>query len=227
VAKVKNIESNPDSEFDLENIENREIIDTNLTATVTTTTVYLEEPIDPEDGECLFNSKVWVKGTPLHFIVDNDSQKNLISTKVIKQFGLSTTPDLQPYNIGWLHQGCYLCVIQQCHLSYGIHPFKDEVVCDISPLDVCDVVLGQPYMRKRHVVYDSRPHSAIITLGGHLYKIPEVFTINYPPKQNHKVISHTTKFILFTVCSKDAHKTTTTTTASKPSIQQKQIVEGT
>jgi hypothetical protein len=34
-----------------------------------------------------------------------------------------------------------LRVSQQCLLSYGIQPFKDEVLCDVSPLDVCDVLL--------------------------------------------------------------------------------------
>jgi hypothetical protein len=70
-----------------------------------TTTIQPEEPTDPEEGEHLFHSQMWVKGTPLHFIVDSGSQKNLISTEVIKQLGLSTTPHPQPYNIGWLHQG--------------------------------------------------------------------------------------------------------------------------
>jgi hypothetical protein len=77
-----------------------------------TTTIQPEELVDPEEGEHLFHSQMWVKGTPLHFIVDNDSQKNLISYKVVKQLGLSTTPHLQPYNIGWLHQGQDLCVSQ-------------------------------------------------------------------------------------------------------------------
>jgi hypothetical protein len=40
-------------------------------------------------------------------------------------------------------------------LSYGIKPFKDEVLCDVSPLDDCDVLLGQPYMWKCHVIYES------------------------------------------------------------------------
>jgi hypothetical protein len=223
VVEVKDTEPNPDSESDPENIENRQIIDADPTATVVTTTIQLEEPVDPEEGEHLFHSQMWVKGTPLHFIVDNDSQKNLISAKVVKQLGLSTTPHPQPYNIGWLHQGRDLHVSQQCRLSYGIHPFKDEVVCDISPLDVCDVVLGQPYMWKRHVVYESRPRSVIITLGGQLYRIPEVVPTTAPPKQHRKVISHTAKFILFTVCSKDVQKTTTTTAASTPSIQKNRL----
>jgi hypothetical protein len=106
-------------------------------------TIQPEEPTDPEEGEHLFHSQMWVKGTPLHFIVDSGSQKNLISAEVVKQLGLSTTPHPQPYRIGWLHQGRDLHVNQQCRLSYGIQPFKDEVLCDVAPPDVCDVLLGQ------------------------------------------------------------------------------------
>jgi hypothetical protein len=105
VAEIKDKELNLDSESDSENTVKRQIIDADPTAIVATATIQPEEPIDPEEGECLFHSQMWVKGTPLHFIVDSRSQKNLISVEVVKQLGLSTTPHLQPYNIGWLHQG--------------------------------------------------------------------------------------------------------------------------
>jgi hypothetical protein len=55
---------------------------------------------------------MWVKGTPLHFIVDSDSEKNLISAKVIKQLALLKMPHPQPYTIGWLRQGSDLHVSQ-------------------------------------------------------------------------------------------------------------------
>jgi hypothetical protein len=223
--KIKDKEPNPDSESDYENTGKGQIIDADPTAIVTTATIQPEEPTDPEEGECLFHSQMWVKGIPLHFIVDSGSQKNLISAEVVKQLGLSTTPHPQPYNIGWLRQGRDLRVSQQCRLSYGIQPFKDEVLCDVSPLDVCDVLLGQPYMWRRHVVYESRPHSVIVTLGGHLYRIPEVVPTIVPPKKCRKVVSHTAKFSFFTICSKGEQKDTATTTASPPtpSIQQKQV----
>jgi hypothetical protein len=90
----------PDSDSDSENNKRRQIIDAEPTATVVTTTIQPEEPEDPEEGECLFHSQMWVKGTPLHFIVDSGSQKNLISAEVIKQLDFLTTPHPQPYNIG-------------------------------------------------------------------------------------------------------------------------------
>jgi hypothetical protein len=67
-------------------------------------------------------------------------------------------------------------------LSYDIQPFKDEVLCDVAPLDVYDVLLGQPYMWKRHVVDESQPHSVIVSLGDHLYRILEVVSTTIPPK---------------------------------------------
>ena len=87
----------------------------------------------------------------------------------LKSSLLPTTPHPQPYSIGWLSQGRGIRITQQCLLQYGIKPFQDEVLCDVAPLEVCDVLLGQPYMLKRHAVYESRPRSVIVTLGGQLY----------------------------------------------------------
>jgi hypothetical protein len=225
VVEIKDKEPNTDSESDSKNTGKGQIIDVDPTAIVATTTIQPEEPTDPEEGERLFHSQMWVKGTSLHFIVDSRSQKNLVSAEVVKQLGFPTTPHPQPYNIGWLRQGRNLCFNQLCRLSYGIQPFKDEVLCDVSPLDVCDVLLGQPYMWRHRVVYESRPRSVIVTLGGHLYKMPEVVPTIVPPKKCRKVVSHTAKFSFFTICSKGEQRDTATTSAlpPAPSIQQKQV----
>jgi hypothetical protein len=78
-------------------------------------------------------------------------------------------------------------------------------------------------MWKHHVFYESRPRSVIVTLGGHLYRIPEVVPIIVPTKRCRKVFSHTSKFILFTICSEEKDTTITTTSSQDPSIQYKQI----
>ena len=127
----------------------------------------------------------------------------MISADAMKHLGFPTIAHPHPYTIGWLHQGRDLRVSHQCRLPYSIKPFMDEVLCDISPLDVCDVLLGQPYLWKRHVVYESRPHVVIVTLGNKLYKIPEV-----PPpaaislvttKQSSNIISQTRKFVFLMI----------------------------
>jgi hypothetical protein len=45
---------------------------------------------------------MWVKGTPLHFIIDSGIQKNLTSGEVVKRLALLKILHPQPYTIGWL-----------------------------------------------------------------------------------------------------------------------------
>jgi hypothetical protein len=111
-----------------------------------------------------------------------------------------------------------LRVSQQCLLTYDIKHFKDEVLCDVSPLEVCDVILGQPYLWKHHVVYESRPHSIIITLDRKLYRILEVVPYTaislISSKKCRKVISQTEKFVFFVIHAQSERKVATTSMAS-------------
>jgi hypothetical protein len=158
------------------------------------------------------------KCTPLHFIIDRHSQKNLISVEAIKWLGLPTMPHSQPYTIGWLCQGSDLCINQQCRLSYDIKPFKDKILCDVSHVEFCVVLLGQPYLWKCHVVYESRPRSVIITLNGKLYRIPKAV----PPssislistKQCRKIIYQMGKLVFFMILSQNKCKIIATSRVS-------------
>jgi hypothetical protein len=160
---------------------------------------------------------MWVKSTPLHFIVDSGSQNNLISADFVKRLALLTTLHPQPCTIGWLFQGSDLHVIQQCRLSYDIKPFKDEVLCDVATLEVCNVLLGQPYLWKFHDVYESRPRSVIITLNRKLYRIldavpPSVISL-ISAKQCRKVISQIGKFFFFVIRSQSERNIAATSRA--------------
>ena len=115
MAEFKSLESDPNSDSEPNAIvayNGRQIIDANPIATVATTQIQLEDPEESEAEEHLLHSHMWVKGMPLHFVVDNDSQKNLISVEFIKRLELPTTPHRQPYSIGWLSQGRGICITQ-------------------------------------------------------------------------------------------------------------------
>jgi hypothetical protein len=96
LVEIKEKKINLDLESDSENTGTRKIIDAYPTTTTAITTIQPGEPVDPEEGEHLFHSQMWVKGTLLHFIVDRGSQNNLISTEVAKLLGLLTKPNSKP-----------------------------------------------------------------------------------------------------------------------------------
>jgi hypothetical protein len=102
---MKASKSDADSESESNPESGKWIIDVEPSATIATTKVQPSEPKEPEEGERLFHSQMWVKRTPLHFIVDSGSQKKLISTEVFKWLDLPVTMHSQPYTIDCLHQG--------------------------------------------------------------------------------------------------------------------------
>ena len=81
----------------------------------------------------------------------------------------------------------------------------------MAPLEICDVLLGQPYMWKRHAVDESWPHSVIVTLEGKLYRISKTVAPN-KVSQGRKISSHIIKLFLLTIASKGEHKIKETST---------------
>jgi hypothetical protein len=73
VAKLKASESEADSDSESNPEGGKHIIDVEPSATVATTKVHPTEPKEPDEGERLFHSQMWVKGALVHFIVDSGS----------------------------------------------------------------------------------------------------------------------------------------------------------
>jgi len=117
-----------------------------------------------------------------------------------KRFKLIMMQHTHPYTINWLIQGHDICVDQQCRMYYDIKPLKDDVLCDVYPLEVCDVFILKPYMWKFHVVYESMPLSFIITLGDQHYRVPKAFPNTVlsliSTKHCRKVVSKIGRFFL-------------------------------
>lgn len=103
----------------------------------------------------------------------------------------------------------------------------DEVLWDASPIEVCDVLSGQPYLWKKHVVYESRPHSVITTLSIKLYMILEVASPTaislITAKQFSKIISQTMKFVFLMIRPQGRKKVVATTSRQGSSAQQEQM----
>jgi hypothetical protein len=71
VDEVNASESDVGLDFELE--PKTQIIDMKANAIIVTTKIHPSEPDEPEEGEHLFHSHIWMKGNLLHFIVDRDS----------------------------------------------------------------------------------------------------------------------------------------------------------
>ena len=77
MAEIKAFESDAYSDTESKpkkwNDKGKKIIDAEPNTIVATTKIQKEEPEDLEKEERLFHSQMWVKGSPLQFIVDSRS----------------------------------------------------------------------------------------------------------------------------------------------------------
>jgi hypothetical protein len=118
----------------------------------------------------LFTHNCQIKNALALMIMDNGSRKNLVSQDLFNRITLVTTPHPQTYQLGWVQKdGPRLLVSKHCLVNFSIGQFKDTVLCDVSPLDCVDLLLGIPYQSQISAIYLAKSLQYKITKEGHTY----------------------------------------------------------
>ena len=55
-----------------------------------------------------------------------------------------------------MHKGHQILVSEQREVEFQVGNYKDKVICDIMPMDVCHILLCKPWKFDRHVIHDVR-----------------------------------------------------------------------
>ena len=113
-----------------------------------------------EQRENLFHTRCTVKGKVCSVIVDSGSCTNVASTTLVEKLGLSTLNHAHPYKLQWLSNGDTVQVTKQVVIPFSIGKrYSDEVVCDVIPMDACNLLLGRPWQFDREVIHDGRKNT--------------------------------------------------------------------
>ena len=84
----------------------------------------------------------------------------MASTTLVSKLNLETTDHPTPYKLQWLNNHNEVKVTKQTLLSFSIGKlYKDEVLCDVLPMDACHVLLGRPWQFDRDVMHDGRKNT--------------------------------------------------------------------
>ena len=97
-------------------------------------------------GDNIFQTKFTSYGKVCNVIIDSRSCTNVVVEEMVTKLNLKTEPHPQPYKIQWFHKGNGLKVTKKCLVSFSIGKnYKDEVWCDVVPMDACHLLLGRPW----------------------------------------------------------------------------------
>jgi hypothetical protein len=130
-----------------------------------------KEAENPAQRNSLFQTTYKTKNRVCKVIVDNGSTYNLISIEMVEKLELETIVHPSPYRVSWLQKGHQVNVTKQCLVEFKIGGYKDEILCDVIPMDVCHLLLGRPWKYDRNVVHDGRKNTYTLEKNGRTHML--------------------------------------------------------
>nr|GEW86648.1 Gag-Pol polyprotein, putative [Tanacetum cinerariifolium] len=149
---------------------------------------HIEEVMYPDEGEALViwrninmvqvTDDEWLRnnifytwctciGKVCNVIIDGASCSNVVATSMVEKLQLKTKDHPRPYNIHWIRKGNKAKVNKRCliHFSIGKN-YKDEVWCDVVPMDTVHLLLGRPWQYDRRVIHDGYKNTYYFITNG-------------------------------------------------------------
>nr|GEV30348.1 Gag-Pol polyprotein, putative [Tanacetum cinerariifolium] len=74
---------------------------------------------------------------------------------MVKKLQLKTKDHPHPYHLTWFDKKKEFKVSKRCLVKFSIgEKYKDEVVCDVVPIDACHLLLCRPWQYNRKMIHD-------------------------------------------------------------------------
>jgi hypothetical protein len=84
---------------------------------------------------------------------------------------LETIAHPSPYRVSWLQKGNQVKVTKQCLVEFKIGGYRDEILCDVIPMDLYHLLLGRPWKYDRNVVHDGRRNTYTLEKNGRMHML--------------------------------------------------------
>ena len=105
---------------------------------------------DEMQRDNIFHTRCHVQNKACSEIIDRGSCTNVASATMVEKLGMQTSKHPRPYKLQWLNDSGEVGVNKQVLISFSIGKLKDEVLCDVVPMQAGHL-LGRPWQFDRKV----------------------------------------------------------------------------
>jgi hypothetical protein len=130
-----------------------------------------KEAKEPFHRNSLFKTACKTKDRVCKVIIDNGRTDNMVSTEMVEKLEMETTAHPNPYKVSWLKKGYQVMVSRQCNVEFKIGGYKDYILCDGIPMDICHVLLGRLWKYEKNVIHDGRKNTYTLEKNGHKHML--------------------------------------------------------
>ncbi|XP_052172190.1 uncharacterized protein LOC127788118 [Diospyros lotus] len=115
----------------------------------------LQAKLDDEQRENIFHTRCTINEKLCGVIIDGGSCANVASTTMVEKLNLATTRHPHPYKLQWLNNNGEIRVTKQVVVPFSIgKTYKEELLCDVIPMNATHLLLGRPWQYDRRVIHD-------------------------------------------------------------------------
>jgi hypothetical protein len=114
----------------------------------------------------VFRTTCKTKDRVCKVIIDSGRTDNLVSIEMVEKLELEIIAHPKPYKVSWLQKRHQVMVTKQCLVEFKIGGYRDEIMCDVIPMDVCHILLGRPWQFDRNVIHDGRKNTYTLEKNG-------------------------------------------------------------
>ena len=99
----------------------------------------VDESVEQTQWKAMFRTVCKSQGKCYKMIIDSGSTDYLVSIEMVEKLGLKRLKHPSPYRVSWLQKGHQLLVDEQNEVEFQIGRYKDKIICNIMPMDVCHI----------------------------------------------------------------------------------------
>jgi hypothetical protein len=125
--------------------------------------VEIEKPVQRNS---LFRTSCKTKDKLCKEIIDSGNTNNLESIDMVEKLELKKNTHPKPYKVSWLQKGHQVTITKQFMVEMNIGGYKDEILCDVIPMDICHTLLGIPWQFDRNLIHDGRKNTYTLEKNG-------------------------------------------------------------
>ena len=109
---------------------------------------------EKEQRENLFHSRCLVSEKVCSLIIDGGICTNVTRDTLVRKLGIVTRLLSRPLRLEWINEAGEQYVKEQVTVPFTIGRYEDEIVCNVLPMDVFHILLGQPWKFDKRGLHD-------------------------------------------------------------------------